>query len=77
MALAALGYGYYGTESRQNRRERYRAIAAIGTLKADQVQLWRQACLDHAAALSRAPSVSREFADYAITPSPTSAPHRP
>jgi len=68
VALAALGYGYYGTESRQIRRERYQAIAAIGTLKADQLQLWRQARLDHAAALSRAPSVSRELADYAINP---------
>jgi PAS domain S-box-containing protein len=68
VALAALGYGYYGTESRQIRRERYQAIAAIGTLKADQLQLWRQSRLDHAAALSRAPSVSRELADYAINP---------
>ncbi len=68
MALAALGYGHYGTESRQIRRERYQAIAAIGTLKADQVQLWRQACLDHAAALSCAPSVSRQLADLAINP---------
>ena len=68
VALVALGYGYYGTESRQIRRERYQAIAAIGTLKADQLQLWRQTRLDHAAALSRAPSVSRELADYAINP---------
>lgn len=66
VALVALGYGYYGTESRQIRGERYQAIAAIGTLKADQLQLWRQTRLDHAAALSRAPSVSRELADYAI-----------
>ncbi len=66
VALVALGYGYYGTESRQIRRERYQAIAAIGTLKADQLQLWRQTRLDHAAALSRAPSVSRELADYAV-----------
>ncbi len=62
VALIALGYGYYGSESRQIRRERYQAIAAIGTLKADQLQLWRQARLDHAAALSRAPTVSRELA---------------
>ena len=62
VALAALGYGYYGTESRQIRRERYQAIAAIGTLKADQLHLWRQARLDHTAALSRAPTVGRELA---------------
>ena len=62
VALAVLGYGYYGTESRQIRRERYQAIAAIGTLKADQLQLWRQARLDHAAAFSRSPTVSRELA---------------
>lgn len=65
VALVALGYGYYGTESRQIRRERYQAIAAIGTLKADQLQLWRQARLDHAAALSRAPSVVRQLTDFA------------
>jgi len=62
VALAALGYGYYGTESRQIRRDRYQAIAAIGTLKADQLHLWRQARLDHASALSRAPTVGRELA---------------
>lgn len=62
VALIALAYGYYGTESRQIRRERYQAITAIGTLKADQLQLWRQARLDHAAALSRAPTVTREMA---------------
>ncbi len=62
VALAALGYGYYGTELRQIRRERYQAIAAIGTLKAEQLQLWRQARLDHAAALSKAPSVGRGLA---------------
>lgn len=62
VALAVLGYGYYGTESRQIRRERYQAITAIGALKADQLQLWRQARLDHASALSRAPTVSRELA---------------
>jgi PAS domain-containing protein len=68
VALVALGYGYYGTESRQIRRERYQAIAAIGALKADQLQLWRQARLDHATALSRAPSIGRELADYAVNP---------
>lgn len=62
VALIALGYAYYGSESRQIRRERYQAIAAIGTLKADQLNLWRQARLDHAAALSRAPTVTRELA---------------
>lgn len=68
MTLAALGYGYYGTESRQIRRERYQAIAAIGALKADQLDLWRQARLDHAAALSRAPTVSRELAAHQSDP---------
>ncbi len=68
VALAALAYGYYGTESRQIRRERYQAIAAIGTLKADQLQLWRQARLDHGAALSRAPSVVRDLAARAERP---------
>lgn len=62
VALITLAYGYYGTESRQIRRERYQAITAIGTLKADQLQLWRQARLDHTAALSRAPTVTREIA---------------
>lgn len=62
VALAALGYGYYSAESRQIRREQYQAIAAIGTLKADQLQRWRQARLDHASALSRAPTVGRELA---------------
>jgi PAS domain-containing protein len=66
VALAALGYGYYGTESRQIRRERYQAIAAIGALKADQLQLWRQGRLDHAAALSRAPSVTRQLAAHQL-----------
>lgn len=64
VALAALGYGYYGTESRQIRRERYQAIAAIGALKVDQLHLWRQARLDHTAALSRAPTVGRELAAH-------------
>lgn len=66
VALAVLGYGYYGTESRQIRRERYQAIAAIGALKADQLNLWRQTRLDHAAALSRAPTVGRELAAHRI-----------
>jgi PAS domain-containing protein len=69
VALAVLGYGYYGTESRQIRRERYQAIAAIGALKADQLQLWRQARLEHAAALSRAPSVTRVLAARELDPS--------
>lgn len=68
VALVVLAYGYYGTESRQIRRERYQAIAAIGTLKADQLQLWRQARLDHAAALSRAPTVIREFTARQASP---------
>lgn len=68
VALAVLGYGYYQTESRQIRRERYQAIAAIGALKADQLDLWRQARLDHAAALSRAPTVGRELAALRLRP---------
>lgn len=68
VALAALGYGYIGTEFRQISRERYQAIAAIGSLKAEQLGLWRQARLDHASALSRAPSISRELTALAANP---------
>ncbi len=68
VALAALTYGYYSSESLQIREERHEAIAAIGTLKADQVQLWRQTRLDHAEALSRAPSVRRDLIAHSGDP---------
>lgn len=60
-ALAAVGFAYYRNESAQIHRERYEAIAAIGTLKVDQLHLWRQVRLDHAEALSQAPSVARDL----------------
>lgn len=63
VALGAMGYAYYRNESGRIHRERYEAIAAIGTLKVEQLHLWRQIRLDHAEALARAPSVTAALAD--------------
>ena len=41
-ALLAGGYGYYRSEVERIRQEKYYDIAAIGALKADQIQQWRQ-----------------------------------
>ncbi|MFA5908405.1 MAG: GAF domain-containing protein [Vicinamibacterales bacterium] len=62
VALGAMGYAYYRNESGRIHRERYEAIAAIGTLKAEHLQQWRQTRLDHAEALVRAPSVAGDLA---------------
>lgn len=62
VALGAMGYAYYRNESGRIHRERYEAIAAIGALKAEHLQHWRQTRLDHAEALVRAPSVAGDLA---------------
>ena len=70
VAVTVAGYAYYRNESARIHRERYEAIAAIGTLKAEQLHSWRQVRLDHAQSLSRSPSlgddlsVRRERADF-------------
>jgi len=42
LALLTGGYGYYYIDVEHIRQEKYHGIAAIGALKADQIQQWRQ-----------------------------------
>ena len=68
VALAAIGYAYYRSESDRIHRERYEGIAAIGALKADQLHLWRQGRLDHALSLGRSLTVGRDLAAHQQRP---------
>ncbi len=70
VAVAAAGYAYYRSESAQIHRQRYEAIAAIGTLKAEQLHLWRQVQLDHAESLSHAPTLADGLAAHLQTADP-------
>jgi PAS domain-containing protein len=62
VAVAIAGYAYYRHDSAQIHQQRYQAIAAIGTLKAEQLHLWRQVQIDHAESLSRAPTLAEGLA---------------
>ncbi len=42
LALIAGGYWYYRAETEHVRQEKYREIATIGKLKADQIERWRK-----------------------------------
>jgi len=52
------GYGYYHVEAERIRQEKYQDIAAIGELKAGQIQYWRQQRLADARRAARSPFFS-------------------
>jgi two-component system, cell cycle sensor histidine kinase and response regulator CckA len=54
-ALLVGGYRYYQSETERIRQEKYREIAAIGKLKAGQIEQWRQERLSDISRSSKAP----------------------
>ena len=55
LGLSAAGYAYYRSETERIRQEKYQEIAAIGELKAQQIQQWRQERLGDISRSSKAP----------------------
>ena len=54
-ALLTGGYKYYQSETERIRQEKYQEIAAIGKLKAGQIEQWRQERLSDISRSSKAP----------------------
>jgi hypothetical protein len=53
LALLGGGYWYYREEAKEIRREEYQTIAAIGELKAGQIEQWRKERLANADRMAR------------------------
>ena len=68
LALLAGGYGYYRGEAERIRQGKYHDIAAIGELKAGQIQQWRQGRLADARLAARSPFFQRALAEWRRAP---------
>jgi len=64
LALIAGGYWYYRTETERIRTEKYQELAAIGKLKAGQIQAWRQERLGDVRRSSKAPFFGQAVQDW-------------
>ncbi len=62
------GYGYYHVEAERIRQEKYQDIAAIGELKAGQIQYWRQQRLADARRAARSPFFQRALSEWRQSP---------
>ena len=64
LALVAGGYGYYRSETERIRTEKYQEIAAIGKLKAGQIEQWRQERLGDVRRASKAPLFGQRLREW-------------
>ena len=63
-ALLTGGYKYYQYETERIRQEKYREIAAIGKLKAGQIEQWRQERLSDISRSSKAPFFGQAIREW-------------
>jgi PAS domain S-box-containing protein len=68
LLLLAGGYGYYRGEAERIRQTKYHDIAAIGALKVDQIQQWRQERRADARKASKSPFFRRALAEWRRNP---------
>lgn len=64
LALLAGGYAYYRSETERIRQEKYQEIAAIGKLKAQQIQQWRRERLGDISRSSKAPFFAQGLREW-------------
>src|SRR4030065_108323 len=64
LALVGGGYGYYQSETERIRQEKYREIAAIGELKAGQIEQWRRERLSDISRSSKAPFFGQAIREW-------------
>ncbi|MFZ5868890.1 MAG: diguanylate cyclase, partial [Thermodesulfobacteriota bacterium] len=64
LALVAGGYGYYRSETERIRHEKYQELAAIGTLKAGQIEQWRRERLSDVRRSSKAPFLRQAIQEW-------------
>ena len=63
-ALLTGGYKYYQSETERIRQEKYQEIAAIGKLKAGQIEQWRQERLGDISRSSKAPFFGQAIREW-------------
>jgi len=68
IALVAGAYAYYISETERIRQEKHQEIAAIGELKAGQIQAWRQERLRDTLRVSKAPFFKRAVEEWIRDP---------
>ncbi len=66
--LLAGAYGYYRHETERIRQEKYQELAAIGKLKAAQIQQWRQEWLQDVEAVAKGPMFNRAINEWLSEP---------
>ncbi len=71
LALVGGGYGYYQSETERIRQEKYQEIAAIGKLKAGQIEQWRQERLSDISRSSKAPFFGQGLRQWLRDPNNT------
>jgi len=71
LALVGGGYGYYQSETERIRQEKYREIAAIGELKAGQIEQWRRERLSEISMSSKAPFFGQGLRQWLRDPNNT------
>ena len=67
-ALLTGGYKYYQSETERIRQEKYHEIAAIGKLKAGQIEQWRQERLSDISRSSKAPFFGQAIREWLRDP---------
>ncbi|HOW74379.1 MAG TPA: GAF domain-containing protein [Candidatus Competibacteraceae bacterium] len=68
LLLLAGGYGYYRGEAERIRQAKYHDIAAVGALKVDQIQRWRQEHLANARKVVNSPFLRRALEAWRLDP---------
>jgi hypothetical protein len=63
-ALLTGGYKYYQSETERIRQEKYQEIAAIGKLKAGQIEQWRQERLSDISRSAKAPFFGQRLREW-------------
>ena len=64
VVVAAGGYSYFRFETDRIRQERYQDLAAIGELKAGEIQHWRTERLNDVARFAKAPFFRRALTEW-------------
>ncbi len=68
LAVLAGGYTYYRIETERISQEKYQEIAAIGRLKAGQIEEWRQDQLEDVEAVAKGPMFKRAINEWLRDP---------
>lgn len=68
LLLLAAGWWYYRSEARSIRAHRHEELAAIGELKAGQIQLWRRERMNDATRMAGGPLVRKAVTEFLREP---------